>query len=288
MFTVWRLIVTILCVNLPGYCCLSVNPLKEDGRWGVRKEASQGLLMHADDCTLTTPPQDPSPVWPDLILLGDNGEWVKWGKKMGEKKSITFRLSQRMLLHTVKWLWAKRVPICEWWVFCSSLLQSYLPEWDIKSGHWMQMCCAAKCEKRILGEERPPRILPKICLHTHTKTRNITSFQETRLSYCARTHTHMDRCANANIYRFHTHMHFLPRWWRSVFTSVPYGCQSSSHASSLPHPSRPPAPTGFLQSRRRLVNCLWGLKALDSVNSWHCMLALTISFKKVHCRKLFG
>lgn len=189
MFTVWRLIVTILCVNLPGYCCLYVNPLKEDGRWGVRKEVSQGLLMHADDCTLTTPPQDPSPVWPDLILLGDNGEWVKWGKKMGEKKSITFRLSQRMPLHTVKWLWAKRVPFCEWWVFCSSLLQSYLPEWDIKSGHWMQMCCAAKCEKRILGEERPPRILLKICLHTHTP-KHVTS-PHFRRPGCHIAHAHI-------------------------------------------------------------------------------------------------
>lgn len=51
-------------------------------------EASQGLLMHADDCTLTTPPQDPSPVWPDLILLVDNGEWVKWEEKNGEKNQL--------------------------------------------------------------------------------------------------------------------------------------------------------------------------------------------------------
>ncbi len=156
---------TILCVNLPGYCCLSVNPLKENGRWGVRKEVSQGLLMHDDDCTLTTPPQDPCPVWTNVILLVDNREWVKW-----EKKINYLQILSEDALHTVKWLWAKSVPFCEWWVFCSSLLQSYLPEWDIKSGHWMQMCCAAKCEKRILGEERPPRILPKICLHTHQHT----------------------------------------------------------------------------------------------------------------------
>lgn len=127
------------------------------------------------------------------------------GKKWG-KKSITFRLSHRMPLHTVKWLWAKSVPFCEWWVFCSSLLQSYLPEWDIKSGHWMQMCCAAKCEKRILGEERPPRILLKICLHTHKHTYRHLISGGCRI---ARTHTHTDGCTNANIFRFHTHAFFL-------------------------------------------------------------------------------
>jgi len=55
--------------------------------------------MHADDCTLTTPPQDPSPVWPDLILLVDNGEWVK---KTRKKINYLHTLSQRMPLHTVK------------------------------------------------------------------------------------------------------------------------------------------------------------------------------------------
>lgn len=186
------------------------------------------------------------------------------GEKMGEKKSITFWFSQRMPLHTVKWLWAKSVPFCEWWVFCSSLLQSYLPEWDIKSGHWMQMCCAAKCEKRILGEERPPRKLLKICLHTHKHTyRHLISGDQVVI---LRTHIHtrIDVQMQTSTDFTHTCI-FLPHWWRSVFTSVPYGCQSSCQASALPHPSGPPAPTGLLQSRRRLVNCLRGLKMLSSL-----------------------
>lgn len=71
-------------------------------------EASQGLLMHADDCTLTTPPQDPSPLWPDLILLVDNGEWVKRGEKNEKKINYLQTLSEDAVTHCQMTLSRKR------------------------------------------------------------------------------------------------------------------------------------------------------------------------------------
>lgn len=72
-------------------------------------EASQGLLMHADDCTLTTPPQDPSPVWPDLILLVDDGEWVKWEEKNRKKNQLpSDSLSEDAVTHCQMTLSQKR------------------------------------------------------------------------------------------------------------------------------------------------------------------------------------
>lgn len=126
MFTVWRLIVTKRGVNLSGYCCLSDNPVKKDGWWDVFIKASRGLLMHADRCTLTTSTWDSSPVKSDSISRQYGMR--EMGTKMVGKKSITFRISLRTLLHTVEWLWAKSFPFREWWLFCSSLVQSYLPE----------------------------------------------------------------------------------------------------------------------------------------------------------------